>query len=98
MSCKQDICVFCKLETLTRDHHIIPKSKGGTTVMSTCSTCENFIHKTWSHNELRNTYNTVDIILNNDKFQKFLKWRLKQPIGTVFRSDPGKNRNKRKYS
>lgn len=97
MASEIDKCVFCKLTTLTRGHHIIPKSKGGTTIVPTCETCESFIHKTWNHNELRDVYNNVDTILNNEKFQNFLKWRLKQPIMAVFKSVAGKSRDKNKY-
>jgi hypothetical protein len=97
MASEIDQCVFCKLITLTRGHHIIPKSKGGTTIVPTCETCESFIHKTWTHNELRDVYNNVDIILSNEKFQKFLKWRLKQTVTAIFKSSSGKLRDKNKY-
>ena len=90
-------CVFCKLTTLTRGHHIIPKSKGGTMIVPTCETCESFIHKTWTHNELRDVYNNVETIVENEKFQKFLKWRWKQPLTAVFKSSLGKSRDKNKY-
>jgi len=97
MASKIDQCVFCKLITLTRGHHIIPKSKGGTDIVSSCETCESFLHKTWTHNELRDIYNNVEIILVDDKFQKFLKWRLKQPITVIYKSLNGKFRDKNKY-
>src|SRR5271169_5638661 len=90
-------CVFCKLTTLTRGHHIIPRCKSGTEIMPTCECCESFIHSTWNHNELRDTFNTVESILNNEKFQKFLKWRLKQPTTAIFKSTASKNRDKNKY-
>lgn len=91
-------CVFCGMDVPTREHHIIPRAKGGKETVSACETCENFIHKTWSHNELRDTYNNVETILANEKFQKFLKWRRKQSPETAFRSDVGKLRSKKKYS
>lgn len=97
MALKVNQCVFCKLTTLTRGHHIIPKSKGGETIVQTCESCESFIHSTWSHKELRDTYNNVETILNDEKFQKFLKWRLKQPTTAIFKSTAGKNRDKNKY-
>ena len=93
-----EFCVFCGLRTHTREHHIIPKSKGGTATVDSCQTCEDFLHNTWSHNELRDTYNNVETILADEKFKKFLKWRLKQPPETLFKSDKGKTRSKRKYS
>lgn len=90
-------CVLCNLSTFTRKHHIVPKSKGGKETVDCCETCENFCHSTWSHNELRDTYNNVETILANEKFQKFLKWRLKQPLDTVFKSEPSRTRTKHKY-
>ena len=92
-----NICQFCKIKTETRGHHIVPKSKGGNVVVDTCETCESFIHKTWTHNELRDVYNSVESILQNEKFQKFLKWKLKQPAMAVFKSSPSKTRDKNKY-
>lgn len=91
-------CVFCGMDVLTREHHIIPRAKGGFETVSACETCESFIHKTWSHNELRDTFNNVDTILASEKFQTFLKWRRRQPPETAFKSDIGKFRNRKKYS
>ena len=91
-------CEFCGMTTYTRGHHVIPKSKGGKEVVETCETCESYIHKTWSHNQLRDTYNSVEAILSNEGFQKFLKWRRKQPATALFKSEPGKFRDKKKYS
>ena len=97
-SVKINKCVFCGFTTFTRGHHIIPKSKGGTEIVQTCETCESYIHKTWTHNQLRDFYNNVETILADEGFQKFLKWRRKQPATALFKSSPGKFRDKRKYS
>jgi hypothetical protein len=97
MVAKINNCIFCGLPTLTRGHHIIPKSKGGEITVPACETCESFIHKNWSHNELRDVYNTVESILQTEKFQKFLKWRLKQLPMVLFKSDRAKFRDKNKY-
>lgn len=91
-------CQFCGITTDVREHHIVPKAKGGKITVSTCEVCESYIHKTWDHNMLRDVYNSIDSILSDSGFQKFLKWRRKQPPETVFKSSPGKYRNKRKYS
>lgn len=93
-----DKCVFCGFTTTVREHHIVPRAKGGTTTVLCCETCESFLHKTWSHNELRDVYNNVETILANEAFQRFLKWRKKQSPDTLFKSDRGNNRSKRKYS
>lgn len=94
---KESNCKLCGLETYVTRHHLIPRSKGGTVTISCCPTCESFLHRTWTHNELRDIYNTVELILNNEKFQKFLKWRLKQPATVLFKSSAGKFRDKNKY-
>ena len=97
MVTKMNKCEFCGLPALTRGHHVIPKSKGGNTIVPTCETCESFIHKTWTHNELRDTYNSVESILKSPKFQSFLKWRRKQPLTVIFKSSRSKFRDKNKY-
>src|SRR5262245_35173375 len=55
-------CVFCKRGVPTRGHHVVPRCKGGKEIVPTCHSCEDFIHKTWSHNELRDVFNTVEVI------------------------------------
>ena len=57
-----EACAFCKREVPTRGHHVVPRCKGGRDIAPTCHSCEDFIHKTWTHNELRDTFNTVEKI------------------------------------
>ena len=90
-------CEFCGMTSITRGHHIVPKSKGGKETVATCETCESYIHKTWNHNQLRDIYNSVEAILADKGFQKFLKWRWKQPPTALFKSQPGKFRDKNPY-
>lgn len=85
------------METFTNEHHLIPRSKKGKNTAHTCPTCENYIHKTWTNNQLRDTYNTVEAIRADEGFQKFLKWRLKQSPDVVYKSQPGKYRTKHPY-
>lgn len=92
------MCVLCKMQVVTRKHHLIPRSKDGEVTIDCCETCESFLHKNWSNNELRDKYNSVIAILEDEKFQKFLKWRIKQGPTVLFKSNTGKFRNKRKYS
>ena len=91
------MCVFCKREVLTREHHLIPKCKGGIETVPACQSCEDFIHKTWNHLQLRDEYNSVEKILATTEFQKFLKWLLKQKETVYFPSHRNHKRDKHKY-
>lgn len=91
-------CEFCGMVTYTRKHHIIPRCVGGKETADTCPTCEGYIHSNWSNKELRDTFNTVESILENEGFKRFLNWRRKQNSATLFKSSPGKYRDKRKYT
>jgi len=92
-------CAFCQREGVkTRGHHVVPRCKGGREIAPTCHTCEDFIHKTWSHNELRDTYNTVETIQATDTFKAFLRWLRRPPASVYYRSAHGKDRSRKKYS
>jgi hypothetical protein len=80
------MCVFCGREISTREHHIVPKSKGGRVTVPTCEACESFIHRTFTHAELRDRYSTVESVQEHEGYQRFLKWLLKQQPTSVFRS------------
>src|SRR5512140_3573846 len=73
-----EICAFCNREVPTRGHHVVPRCKGGRDIAPTCHSCEDFIHKTWTHNELHDEFNTVEKIRNDPRFQKFLRWLYRQ--------------------
>ena len=93
----EEICVFCQRKVSTRGHHVVPRCKGGREIAPTCHSCEDFIHKTWTHNELRDDFNTVEKIYADERFQKFLRWLYKQKTETVFKSGRNRTRTDRKY-
>ena len=92
-------CEFCNRPDVPgmHLHHVIPKCKKGKEVVDTCGCCGSFIHKTWSHNELRDTWNTVEIIQADERFQKYLKWLMKQPPSRKFKTDARNGRARGKY-
>ena len=92
-----DACVFCQRNVPTRGHHVVPRCKGGREIVPTCQSCEDFIHKTWSHNELRDDFNTVEKILGDDRFQKFLHWLGKQQNNAIFKSRRNRTRERNLY-
>ena len=90
-------CIFCRRHVKTRGHHVVPRCKGGTATVPTCQTCEDFIHKTWTHNQLRDSVNSVEKILADPRFQKFLAWLHKQQNTAFFRSERSRERTKHPY-
>jgi hypothetical protein len=92
-----EACVFCHRRVPTRGHHVVPRCKGGRDVAPTCHSCEDFIHKTWTHNQLRDHFNTVEKIRDDERFQKFLRWLYKQKTETVFKSQRNRSRTDHKY-
>jgi 5-methylcytosine-specific restriction enzyme A len=90
-------CVFCKRNVPTRGHDVVPRCKGGKETVATCHSCEDFIHKTWSHNQLRDEFNTIEKIRADDRFKRFLRWLRKQQVTSVFRTDRNRTRTARKY-
>lgn len=74
------ICPLCNREAdYFSSHHLIPKSKCGKITEEICVPCHNTIHKIYTNNELRDSYNTIDSIRNQERFQKYLKWIRKKP-------------------
>lgn len=92
-----DACVFCLRSVPTRGHHVVPRCKGGRDIAPTCHSCEDFIHKTWTHNELRDEFNTVEKIRADERFQKFLRWLYKQKTETAFKTRRNRARADHKY-
>jgi len=92
-------CVFCKREDVPgmHLHHVIPRSKNGKEIVDTCGSCGSFIHRTWSNNELRDVYNTVEKILEDERFSRYLKWLKKQAPSRKFRTATRSGRDKGKY-
>ncbi len=92
-----EACAFCNRKVPTRGHHVVPRCKGGRDIAPTCHSCEDFIHKTWTHNELRDEFNTVEKIQADPRFQKFLRWLYRQQKGTFFRTRRNRNRTNQPY-
>lgn len=94
-----ETCAYCKRQNVPKmhGHHVVPKCKGGKVIAPTCGACGSFIHATWSHNELRDTFNTVEKIVADERFQKYLKWILKQQPTAHFKTMRNNDRAKGKY-
>lgn len=94
-----ETCVFCNRPDVPgmHGHHVVPRCKGGKEIVPTCGSCGSFIHATWSHNQLRDEYNTFEKIVADERFQKYLKWLMKQQPTAKFRSVRRNGRAEGKY-
>ena len=75
------ICPICKRnipKEYIEKHHLIPKSKKGKETILVCIDCGNQVHLLFSIKELKNKYNTLDKLLENDKVQTWAKWVYKK--------------------
>ena len=97
IGCMTEGCAFCQRKVPTRGHHVVPRCRGGRDTAPTCHSCEDFIHKTWTHNELRDTFNTVEKIQADPRFQKFLRWLYKQQESAFFRTRRNRFRTRQPY-
>lgn len=89
---KPDNCDTCGREVKLTFHHLVPKKlhKKRRTILRypdvdlnhhgiwVCKDCHKKIHRLFSHDELSETYNTVEKLKEHETFAKFLKWVSKQ--------------------
>jgi len=92
-------CIFCKRSGISgmHSHHVVPRCKRGKDTVPTCGSCGSFIHSTWSHNQLRDDFNTVEKIVSDERFQKYLSWLMKQNALTTFHTVRNNERPGGKY-
>jgi HNH endonuclease len=91
------MCIFCLREVPTNQHHIVPKSKGGRKTVPTCRDCEDFIHRTLTHKELRDRFPTVESMQAYEPYRRFLAWLRKQQPTARFRTARNRERDSAKY-
>jgi len=78
------ICPICNREIpngKSDTHHLIPVSKKGRTgpTVELHRICHDKIHSLWDNNQLKNTYNTVNSMLESGELDAFIKWVSKKP-------------------
>lgn len=72
-------CPLCKrVNYHPTDHHLVPKSRGGTVTETLCRDCHKAIHATFSNRELEATYHTVEALLGHEGFARMVKFISKQ--------------------
>ncbi len=75
-------CELCLREyTDITVHHLTPKEMGGTFLPTAklCIPCHKQIHALYTNAELAVRLNSIQLLQQDDKIRKYLKWIRKQP-------------------
>ena len=73
---EEPICYLCGRELAMPydEHHIVPKSKGGSETVYLHRICHSKIHSVFTLTELKNHYNELEKIKEHPEIQKFINW------------------------
>jgi hypothetical protein len=79
-----DVCPLCRREIPSRRlaiaHHLVPCHKGGSKgeKVLLCKPCGEQVHQLFDNRELRDKYNTLELLLANERVQEWAAWANKQ--------------------
>lgn len=74
-----ELCPLCNRPAIHKsDHHLVPKCRGGRAKQLLCSDCHRMIHSLFSNKELERKYNTVEVLLSDERVQKMVAFLSKQ--------------------
>src|SRR5438874_8698754 len=73
-------CALCE-RTVDRlsQHHLVPKSQGGTETVGLCSACHKTLHSFFSNHTLAKEKYTIESLREDPAIQRYLAWIRKQP-------------------
>jgi 5-methylcytosine-specific restriction endonuclease McrA len=92
-------CPLCVRETDPKDmsdHHLVPKSKGGRDTETICHPCHRQIHALFDNRRLAKELDSVEALLAEPTFAKYLKWASKQTPGKRFKTKAAKGNKRRR--
>jgi hypothetical protein len=96
MATDEQTCILCLRDTaVLTDHHLVPKSRGGRELISICPECHKQLHAIHDNKELE-ALDTVEAILADEQFVRFLRWVRKRPVGAVSRAQRTRETRKRR--
>lgn len=89
---KPENCSTCQREVFLNFHHLIPKKMHGKRPIKAlhpekdfdhygvwlCRDCHSKIHRLFTHKQLAETHYTLERIMEDEEFSKFLVWVKKQ--------------------
>lgn len=95
----EENCPLCERNVpFLTEHHLIPKSRGGKELLSICRDCHRQIHALFDNKLLEQELHEYELLIENEKFVKYLKWVKKRPFGCVHkakRAKESRNRGRR---
>jgi 5-methylcytosine-specific restriction endonuclease McrA len=65
-------------------HHLVPRSKGGKDTEWLCVDCANQVHELFTNNELRDVYNTIEVLRQDQRVWRWIRWIRKKSEFGVF--------------
>ena len=68
---------------LFHKHHTIPRTEGGKETVLVCIDCGNQVHKLFTINELRDKYNTIEVLKSHPDVQNWIRWIRKKNISPI---------------
>lgn len=72
-------CPLCQRPNRSpSDHHLVPKSRGGTRTETICRDCHSAIHATFTNKELEREYASLEALLAHDGFRALVRYIGKQ--------------------
>ena len=99
----EQVCATCGCSGPLTLHHLIPQVKCHNKYKEVkddpknhimiCRPCHDQIHALWTENQLRDCYNTLEKLLTDPRFKKFVEWKKKHP---EFKGSSKMSNNKRK--
>lgn len=88
-------CILCNRDVpFLTDHHVVPKSRGGKKSIAICRDCHRQLHALFDNKTLERQLCSVELIMANNEFCKYLKWISKRPFGVVHKARQSKSRKK----
>ena len=79
------VCPLCDRPLLpgpsADEHHLVPRSQGGTRTVRLHRVCHQKIHATLSERELRNHYSTAERLRAHPEIRRFIAWLANKPPG-----------------
>lgn len=91
-----DDCPLCQREMVyPSDHHLVPRSKQGRETVLICEDCHRAIHARFDTATLKNHYNTVERLLDDNELRGTIKFISKQNPHTKIKTKTSKSKQNR---